>query len=400
MFTQVTSIEELKEIFLEMLLNTTDKLTKISPGSVNDGFAYGIAKLGQKTLKEIALVESHIFIDSAFGPYLDSYASKHGFYGRFSSNKSTTYVRVVGDVGTSYQIGVHTITGNHGIIFDLQENITIGSDGFAYVKVRSQTSGSVTNVESFTLNKISPAPVGHKYCINEMSAIGGRDNEDDDTFRQRLKEGVNIAARETLSMLDQLFNLINNNVLKTYHNGLDLNGNVVLRILSQNGADFTSNELNDLLLQGKKYFSLTEIKPDETAGYGVVLQNPSWQLIDVSVRLEVEDSYNIDDVRKEIQIRLNKVVDYRYFTATKLEWDDLFVAVKQTPGVKYIYDNFFYPRTDIMIDRYKLPRIRGFLMLDKNGLVLSGNQNTIDPIFYPFQADFAYQYTLFKSLVS
>ena len=48
MITKVTSIQSLKQMFIEILLNKTDKLTDISNESVLNGIAFGVGKIGQK----------------------------------------------------------------------------------------------------------------------------------------------------------------------------------------------------------------------------------------------------------------------------------------------------------------------------------------------------------------
>jgi hypothetical protein len=398
MFTKLSTVDELKEIFVELLMNHTDKITKVSPASATSGMGYGIGKLGQKAIKEVALVESHIFPDTAYGAYLDGVAENHGIAARFTASQSSTYVRLVGDPGTVYTQGVQTITGSHGVVFSLEESITIGIQGFAYIKVRSSTTGLKTNIDAITLNKITPVPTGHKYCINEYAALYGRDNEDDDLFRQRIKQGSNILARGTIAMLEQVFMKINNNVLKLYFQGVDPNGKVALAILTQNGIDLTTSEINDILLRSQEFLSMTELKPDNVNGYGLTLRNVSWQPIDVSARLELYAAYNPDDVRKEVQIRLSKYIDFRNWTKQKVEWDDLLGIVKGTPGVKYVLDNFFSPGQDVAIDFNKLPRMRGFLMLNPDGSLISDGGNLLNPIFYPQQLDFNYQKTLFVTL--
>jgi uncharacterized phage protein gp47/JayE len=370
MRTRLTTVDELKGIFIELMLNHTDKVTKVSPLSATNGIAYGNAKIAQRVIKDIALIESHLFPDSAFGTNLDTVAENNGIAPRLSLSGSTTYVRVVGTPGTVYNSGVHTFTGNHGKVFDIVTTSVIGVDGFSYIKVNSQEQGEITNVDALTLSKVTPVPVGHQYCINEFAATGGRDFESDEDFRKRIKEGSNILARGTLAMLQQVFIKINPNVFKIYYNGIDRNGKVIISIMTQNGADLTTPELNNILLKGKQYFSLTELKPDGVNGYGISLQNITWFPVDVSTRLILEQSVNPDDVRKECQIRLNKYFDYRYFNKKKVEWDDLLQIVKGTPGVKYVLDNYFSPATDILIPRNQIPRMRGFLMLNPDGSII------------------------------
>jgi len=81
-----------------------------------------------------------------------------------------------------------------------------------------------------------------------------------------------------------------------------------------------------------------------------------------------------------------------------VEWDDLFVIVKQTEGVKYVPDRHFSPNQDIVVDTGKLPRIRGFLMLDSEGNIISDNNNLLNPIFYPADPSTSYQETAIASI--
>lgn len=398
MLIKPTTIEELKGVFIELLLNHTDNVTKVAPLSTLNGIAYGTAKLGQKTLKDLALVETHLFPDLAYGKYLDKVADDRGVAPRFKSSGSSTYVRVVGEPGTTYTPGVHEFTGNHGIKFDVETSFSIPADGFGYIKVRSQTGGEKSNVDPLSIVRVSPVPTGHSYCVNEFKATGGREEESDEDFRKRIKEGANILARGTISMLEQVFNKINNNVLRCYFGGINKSGQVVISILTQNGIDLTTSELNTLLLKGKDFFGLTELKPDCVNGYGIHLKNITWFPVDISARVRLEQNVNPDDVRKEIQIRLNKYFDYRYFNKEKVEWDDLLEIVKRTPGVRYVLDNHFYPGEDIPIPKNTLPRVRGFLLLNADGSVIANTNGTLNPIFYPSQPDFSYQKTVFKSI--
>lgn len=54
------TIANLKNLWIEMFLNKTDRVSNIADGSVLNGVAYGTAKVAQKAIKDIAIVEAQI----------------------------------------------------------------------------------------------------------------------------------------------------------------------------------------------------------------------------------------------------------------------------------------------------------------------------------------------------
>ncbi len=392
--------EERKQLFAEILLGKTDKVSKITDNSVLNGIAYGISKVSGKAEKDIILSLSKLYPDTAFSSQLDIVAQENGISPRFGASQSSTYVRVVGDSGTTYIAGTHTFTSSDGIQFDIEETTTLGINQFTYLKVRSIDSGIKTNVRPATISKIAPVPTGHRFCVNEYQATGGRDAEDDILFRQRIKNGANILARGTMAMLEQAFMKINTNVLELRYQGVNSNGQLKIAVVTQNGIDLNDSELDTLLTEGEQFFGLSELRPFGRHSYGIELINIDWQTFDLSFRCELLPSAVADDVRIDIQTKIAKYLDFRYFKSgiDKVEWDDLLSIVKNTTGVKYVPDEYFYPRIDIPTDPNKLPRLRGFLMLDLSGNIINTVQGTLNPVYYSQTADFAYQQTILRTI--
>ena len=110
MITKPTSRKKLKELFLQLFLSSTDKVSKVAKGTVVDSTAHGISALSQRILKDIAVLESNIFPESAFGTFLDNIALRNGIPSRFTQLGSSTYIRLFGDVGTAYISGTHQFT--------------------------------------------------------------------------------------------------------------------------------------------------------------------------------------------------------------------------------------------------------------------------------------------------
>lgn len=391
MITKITPVEELKQIFLEIFLNKTDKVSDVSDDSVLNAIAYGNAKLTQRTLTNQAIIEGHIFPDSAYGEYLDNLAAIRGVAPRFGAVGSTTYVRVTADEGTSYIAGIHTFTSTSGIVFDLEESGVVGINGYAYLKVRSQQSGLNTNVDALSINKVSPIPQGHISVINEYAATGGSDQESDTLFRERIKTNMNQMSRTTLSYLEQVFMKINPRVLRLHKGGIDSDGKFNLIVVSVNGQNFTTAEFDEILSKSEEYLSLSELLR-EGSGFALKLNNVDWLPVDIEFRADIDPAYDIDSVRRNIQIQMNKLFDYRFWKyGDKIEWENMLYAAKNVEGVRYVPDTHFYPQADINVPKYRLPRVRGFIMRDLDGNIIEDNNGVLSDVFYPNEEDRSYQ---------
>jgi hypothetical protein len=395
---RITSEEELEALQVETAINTTTKFTKVSDESAMRALIRGNVRTQKKAMKDIALSVSHLFPDSASGATLDDVADDHGISPRFAAAQSSTYIRLVGTPGTTYIAGTHTFSDNKGNVFDLTSNVTLPVMGYAYGKVRSQQSGLSTNVDPYTIVNINAAPVGHVGLINEYGATGGRDIEDDEIFRKRIKEGPDALARKTLSYLTQAFMKTNSNVLRTIYEGVDANGKVVIGILTVNGIDLTADELATILSEAGPYFALTELAQIGTTSYGVKLKNVDYYPIDVDFRIQLVAGANFDATIKDIQVKFSKYVDFRTWDSfeDKIEWDDLLSIAKtaNNGAVKQVPDTFFTPGVDIKLAPQMFPRFRGFIVRDLNGNVLSNTTGTLQPIFYPNEIDPAFVTTV------
>ena len=398
MITKIVPVSDLKQMFLEILLNKTDKISDISDDSVLNGIAYGCAKVGQRLLVNQGIVEGHLFPDTAYGQYLDNIASIRGVSPRFGACGSTTYVRVIAEPGTSYIMGVQKFTSTSGVTFELEESKTVDKNGFAYIKVKSTQVGTSTNVDPVSINKVSPKPNGHISVTNEYAATGGMDAESDALFRQRIKNSVNALSRGTIAFIEQVFMKINPRVLRVFKGGITSNGKINLIICSTNGASFNQNEFDLMISRSEEYLSLYDILR-EVSGYALNLVNVEWQYVDVSFRVELDPSYDVDVVRKNIQIQMNKLFDYRFWNqGDRIEWDDLLQVAKNTEGVRYIPDNYFYPQSDINVPSNKLPRIRGFIMYDLNGNIIESNNGLISDVYYPNSPNIDFQSSVVNTI--
>ncbi len=398
MITKITPIQELKQMFLEIFLNKTDKVNDVGNDSVLNGIAYGVAKVGQKCMVNQAIVEGHIFPDTAYGAYLDELASIRGVAPRFGAAASSTYLRLVGDPGTTYLKNVNTFVSTTGLTFSLENDVVLDVNGYAYAKVRCNQTGLFTNVDPLSINRVNPVPAGHIICTNEYRAVGGRDEEDDDLFRQRIKDNINLLSRTTLSYIEQVFMRINNNVLRVHKGGIDSTGRLNLIVVSVNGQDFSEDEFNEILSNSQEFLSLTELLQTSN-DYSLKLNNVNWMLVDIDFRADIDPAYDVDLIRRNVQIQMSKLFDYRFWKyGDKVEWENLLYVAKNTEGIRYVPDVHFYPRADINVPIYRLPRIRSFIMRDLNGNIIEDNGGVLSQFYYPNDIDFAYSNSVLSTI--
>ncbi|MBJ7437019.1 MAG: baseplate J/gp47 family protein [Acinetobacter sp.] len=399
MRTKVLSTSELSKVAAEAILNNTNRVSKVAPESVLVGVSNGVGRLGQSAMKDIALIEARLFPDDAHGDLLDEVALNNGISARFGAVGSSMYLRLVGTPGTVYTQSTHTFTGNHGIVFELEQNETIPSIGWMYVKVRSIDTGAKTSVAPLTVNKINTTPSGHTYVINEYQAQGGRDAESDTDFRERIKNGANIAAYGTVEYLNQVFQKVNSAVLRTYFAGINSLQQPIVRVITRNGTALLQSEIDTLIEASQKYLGLVEQRVYGDRTFGINITNVDWYPIDVDFRADLSAGINVDNLRKQIQVNLAKTIDYRTWEwGDKVEWDNLLQVVKSTPGVKYVADAYFLPKTDITVQRDRFPRFRGFTMRDLNGNILTDIQGNLNPVYYPSSPNSAFQQTVISTI--
>lgn len=404
MITKIISVDTLKQMFVEILLNKTNKISDISNESVLNGIAYGCSKLAQRLLVNQGVVEGHLFPDTAYAEYLDDIARSRGVAPRFSSFGSTTYIRVQALPNTTYSAGTRFLSSN-GIEFVSTENYVVNNDGYGYIKVNSVQGGSASNVDALTINTISSViPSGHITCTNEYAATGGRDEETDDDFRIRIKASVNQLARNTMSYLEQIFMKINQKVLRLHRGGVDENGKIILIVVSVNGQNFSESEFNEILSQSEEFLSLNELTREHVGGYPIKLVNPDWYPVDIDFRCDIDPAYNQAQVRRNMQLAVSKLFDYRYWGVNgKVEWENILYAVRNVDGVRYVADAYFLPRGDINMTNYRLPRVRGFVIRDLDGGVLSDNYSITSQFdytdyFFPNDNDLNFQESVISSI--
>lgn len=381
------TISFLKNLWIETFINKTDKVSDITDNSVLNATAYATAKVAQKALKDVAIVEAQIFPEEASGEYLDRAATLFGVAPRKGALGSSTYIRVYAKPETTYTKGVNVFVSTNGVRFPIEETLIVGDSGYGYVKVKSESVGAFTNVDPNSIVTLTPVPNGHIECTNEYYAVGGRDEEDDEMFRIRILNHQNVYAEGTLEKLVQILQNIDSRVLKIMFVGVMEDSFIHIQIATQNGQELTYQELQTLLEGATPYFGVGDMIVSGRL-MGIKFENASWYEVGgekgIDFRCELEAGYDIAAVRKNIQVGMTKYLDWRFWEpGRQVEWDNLLEITKNTEGVKYVADQDFYPKVDEPVSEWLLPRIKKFVMRDLEGNVLFDMENQFSPVFYP-----------------
>ncbi len=380
-----SSAVERRNLFIESFINAQDKVTKVTDNSVLSGIAQGCSRISGLVEKDVIVYFSRIFPEYSFGENLDAVAKMMGIKERFGSLPSTTYVLVRATPGTQYLRNNHIFQSTEGFTFQLDADIEMNTYGYDYFKVTCTTSGSKTNIKPFSISSVSNVPSGHLSCFNEIIGTGGRDAESDELLRRRLKEFSTFFSRNTLSYLEKIAQLHNENILMVQNQGFSENGEQLLGMVTQNGSYLTDAEKASLTDFMRPYLSLVDM-------YSLKIVDIPFQDLDVSTMIDLEGKRPVNDIVFDIQRKISDYLDFRYWGRNrKIEWDRILEIVKNVEGVRYVYDNTFMPRVDIQVYRGFLPRLRSFLIYDKNKQPISEFTGLYNPVLFIKEDDYNFK---------
>ena len=391
METKIYTRDEIKNQFIQVVLNHTNKISKISDNSVLNGISYGVASIVQKLMKDTALLESELFPEYAYGQYLDKIAQRTGVSPRQSYLGSSVWLRLVGVPGTSYNSST-TFSTPDGIVFNIYDTVTIPDAGYCYVKARSVSTGAQTNVKANTITQISNAPSGHLYVINEVPATGGVDIEDDKSLFSRISQNFNNFAFDTLSKIRMVLTILNPLILDVKKLGTDSStGKVKLGIVTVNGTQLTQEELKGLSERLTDYLSLSDLSIFSTIKHQSLIDLEMVQTVNLVLDFRVGlSNVDLDLLRSKILIEITKLFDYREWKeGSSVSWSDIFYIVKSQEGIQNLPSKYFHLvqgdkvfTSDIEVPSTKLPALKGFIMRDLNGEVYTRGKSTIIPYYY------------------
>lgn len=396
MITKPLTVEKLKAIATEMFYNRTRLVTKTGKGSVINAMLYVLAKLAQKIINNIATLETYLFPESATGERLDEIAKLRGVSPRGGATKSSVYLLVIAKSSSDYDedvsdgVTINTTTrfiSNDGVEYSAvnQDPIIIDDGDFKYIRVVSQNSGSNSYSPAYSITStsqgVNDSIANIQSVFNEYAAYGGKDAESDNLFRQRIKKSMNAFALGTKERMFYHINSVDSRVCRLEFCDFNPNGFPAFYVFSEDGTAFDADTLSRFKTAAQKFISFGAQTPD--------FINATRTDYEVKVKLRIAKDYEtvVGEVLNNATINVIESVNWILPSFSKLEWDNMLQAVKDTDGIAYVYDEEFYlygagdeliaePQKDLMINKYSYPYLSRIVFTDKDGKVIKTKENT------------------------
>jgi len=183
------SVEDIKAFLLS---NISDEYDKTQGSFIWDILSAVAIEQGEIYI-QLQEILKRAFVQSSYGEYLDLLGQHFGVE-RNKATKATGYLKVQGVEGTIIPQGARfsTIGDDYTspIEFETLEEIVIGSSGEAVVSIRAVEAGKKGNVPAKAITLPSQYISGLSTVYNETPTSGGTDDEDDDSYRNRILNSI------------------------------------------------------------------------------------------------------------------------------------------------------------------------------------------------------------------
>jgi uncharacterized phage protein gp47/JayE len=363
MQTKIKTIEELKQEFMISFMNNCGtKVSKVSSISVINGFAYAISKLVQKINKYAAQIEALLFPQYAVSNQLDDIALREGVSSRMTGTKSSVVITFIGNKETIYPNGTK-VKNTSGLEYVTTKEIKIGYDddgnstgkNYSFVIAECFESGTKGNTDGYSITQlVDTPPTGHSSLYNSFAAINGTDSEDDFNFRRRIINSEDILSKNTQAYYEALVQKFQPDALKIFSQGLGtIDDKFEIAITKNNLGNYTNQEINNIWEAIIPYVPLSEY-----SNLKLTIRNILYVPVNIRVPVFLKKDYTIDEVYKNIELKLIEFFDYTTLDlGKKINYEEILNLCRNVDGVEDIDDNNFFPLQDIYVPEDKLARI-------------------------------------------
>lgn len=342
------------------------RASKIDPAQVDIAGSdinlfVGIASvLGYQVVLSLMQAINSLLLDGAYDEDLDRYAfDRYGLTRKGASPAlgSVRFYRSTTTAGAgSVPYNTSLLTLN-GIEYVTTTSATFGAaDTTATAEVRATQAGKTSQVGANQLRQIAKPSALWDQTLqvnNDLATAGGEDEEDDDTFRERIREFWNTARRGTLSAIAFGARTVDGVVSAQAEEVLTAEPRparvVLLRCADSSGS--SSAALGATVLA-----SLDEYR---AAGIAVVISATSPQLIDIVLKLTFGANVNTTLLTENIRAAVVEYVNSLGVGETLLR-ADIFAVLKRytSAGLIVTQDSIVAPTGDLVPDSGKTLRTR------------------------------------------
>ena len=174
----------------EEIIKRISERLNIDANLMEGGFAQDIIgsiayELANITETELNTIADRAFVATAQGDDLDRVGADYGIARRQAAS-AIVYLEITGDEFAIINQNVKAVFNN--LVFTVQEYKKINSSGVATVKARCETIGSIGNVPANSITEFLTDYAGLKTVTNPEPSYDGFDKEDDEIYRQRIKD--------------------------------------------------------------------------------------------------------------------------------------------------------------------------------------------------------------------
>lgn len=274
--------------------------------------AYELANIYDTELNEIA---DKCFVLTAKGEDLDKVGADYGMPRR-ESQQAIVYLTITGEENATVNTTVKAIYNN--LVYTVQEYKKIGASGSVVVKAKCETYGTIGNIEAETINQFITNYQGLNSVINLEPAYDGFNREDDETYRQRIKDYL---AEDATNANEAQYKKWASDVVgvdKVVIKSAEVvgAGNVGVYISSLEGE--VSEELKDAV-----YTHIDELQPINAT---VIVNSLNYVPVNISATVVIKDGYTTNDIKAEMKYQLKNYLNtvqnvVSYFKIAELLYD-------------------------------------------------------------------------------
>lgn len=271
-------------------------------------FAWRLTEISQ----QMEYVYNSGFYSTAMDSALDRLGNNIGIF-RKVARPAHTDIKIQTDGEYLVQAGEQFETDD-GIVFDLTQDVvtTQDKDGnwFGTGPLESEETGAMNNVEANTIVNLSDPDENVLAVTNPEKASDGQDDEDDETFRQRLiMENSAKPGPTENGIKSALYNLVGVRDVSIVPNDTDhvdaygnLPGSVHIYVLGGNKQDIADTLVNRLpagcVLNGSQVIDAVDVSGNKkTIKFDFATDKP----IFVKVNVKTNDAWNADSSATDIK---------------------------------------------------------------------------------------------------